>query len=102
MRISDFIARVVTQRRGLVWCGVAALATVCIAILVTRIRLDSDVLNIFPSKFSPIARLKIYDRDFEQTPEPPFAPLCDPPEIAKPEELPPIFPDTLRHQPWCE
>ena len=24
MRISDFIARTVTQRRALVWCGVAA------------------------------------------------------------------------------
>ncbi|PYL16678.1 MAG: hypothetical protein DMF46_02265, partial [Verrucomicrobia bacterium] len=78
MRISDFIARVVTQRRGLVWCGVAALATVCIAILVTRIRLDSDVLNILPAKFTSIAGLKIYDRDFEQTRELTFALLCDP------------------------
>ena len=34
MRISDFIARTITQRRALVWCGVAALTIVCIAILV--------------------------------------------------------------------
>src|SRR5438309_10449318 len=78
MRISDFIARVVTQRRGLVWCGVAALASVWIAILVARIRLDSDVLNILPAKLSSIAGRKIYDRDFEQTREPTFGLLCDP------------------------
>ena len=102
MRISDFIARVVTQRRGLVWCGVAALATVCIAILVTRIRLDSDVLNILPAKFTSIAGLKIYDRDFEQTRELTFALLCDPADVDRLEEFAPIFADNLRHQPWCE
>src|SRR5438309_5891890 len=102
MRISDFIARVVTQRRGLVWCGVAALATVCIAILATRIRLDSDVLNILPAKFSSIAGLKIYDRDFEQTRELTFALLCDPADVDRLEEFAPIFADNLRHQRWCE
>src|ERR1700731_3392437 len=102
MRISDFIARVITQRRGLVGCGVAALATVCIAILVTRMRLDSDVLNMLPAKFSSIGGLKIYDRDFEQTRELTFALLCDPADIDKLEEFAPIFADNLRHQPWCE
>src|SRR5437667_10475741 len=102
MRISDFIARVVTHRRGLVWCGVAALATVCIAILVTRTRLDSDVLNILPAKFSSIAGLKIYDRDFEQTRELTFALLCDPADIDKLEEFAPVFAENLRKQPWCE
>src|SRR3984893_10849569 len=102
MRISDFIARIITQRRGLVWCGVAALATVCIAILVTRIQLDSDVVSILPVKFSFIGGLKIYDRDFEQTRELTFALLCDPADIDKLEEFAPIFADNLRHQPWCE
>src|SRR5438132_11390251 len=102
MRISDFIARVVTQRPGLVWCGVTALATVCIAILVTRIRLDSDVLSILPAKFTSIAGLKIYNRDFEQTRELTFALLCTPADVDKLEEFAPIFADNLRHQPWCE
>src|SRR5438552_11672417 len=78
MRISDFIARVVTQRRGLVWCGVTALATVCIAILVTRMRLVSDVLIILPAMFSSIAGLKIYDLDLYQTRELTFALVCYP------------------------
>src|ERR1700730_15337368 len=102
MRISDFIARVVTRQRGLVWCGVVALATVCIAILVTRIRLYSDVLNILPAKFSSIAGLKIYDRDFEQTRELTFALLCDRADVDKLEEFAPIFADNLRPPPWCE
>src|SRR6266481_930147 len=101
MRISDFIARVVTQRRGVVWCGVTALATVCIAILVTRMRLDSDVLNILPAKFSSIAGLKIYDRDFEQTRELTFALLCDPADVDKLEEFAPVFTEKLHQQPWC-
>src|SRR6202795_1809727 len=102
MRISDFIARIITQRRGLVWCGVAALATVCIAILVTRIRLESGVLNILPAKVSSIAGLKIYDRDFDQTRELTFTLLCDRADVDKLEEFAPIFADNLRHQPWCE
>src|SRR5713226_8064388 len=101
MRISDFIARIITQRRGLVWCGVAALATVCIAILVTRIQLDSDVLNILPAKFSSIAGLKIYDRDFAQTRELTFALLCEPDDVDKLEDFAPAFAERLRQQPWC-
>jgi len=46
MRISDFIARTVTQRRALVWCGLAVLTIVCIAILVTSLRLDSEIFNV--------------------------------------------------------
>src|SRR5439155_1666071 len=69
MRISDFIARTITQRRGLVWCGVIALAVACIAILITSLQLDSEIFNILPGRFSSVRGLKIYDRDFEQTRE---------------------------------
>src|SRR5437016_13535874 len=102
MRISDFIARTITQRRVLIWCSVVVLAAACLAILVMRMRLDSDVLNILPAKFSSIAGLKIYDRDFEQTRELTFALLCDPADVDRLEEFAPIFADNLRKQPWCE
>src|SRR2546428_3854265 len=101
MRISDFIARVMTQRRGLVWCGVAALGAVCLAILVTQIQLDSDVLNMLPAKFSSIQGLKIYDRDFEQTRELTFALLCQPEDAERLEEFAPTFAENLRRQSWC-
>jgi uncharacterized protein len=102
MRISDHIARIMTQRRAIVWVGVATLAVVCIAVLITRMQLDSDVINMLPAKFSSIQGLKIYDRDFEQTRELTFALLCQPNDVDKLEEFAPTFVENLRKQPWCE
>src|SRR6266480_5417047 len=101
MRISDFIARAVTQRRALVWCCVAALAVTCIAILVTSLRLDSDVLNVLPGSFRSVQGLKIYDREFEQTRELTFALLCDPNDADKLEDFASAFAEKLSQQPWC-
>ena len=69
MRVSDSIARALTKRRGLVWCGVAALAVGCLAILITRMELDSDAMNMLPARFQSVQGIKIYDREFEQTRE---------------------------------
>ena len=101
MRISDFIARTMTQRRGLVWCGVIALAVACIAILITSLQLDSEIFNILPGRFSSVQGLKIYDRDFEQTRELTFALLCDPRDTDKLEDFSQAFAEKLRKQPWC-
>src|SRR6266481_3082369 len=101
MRINDVIARTVTQRRALVWCSVAALALGCIAILITQLRLDSDVLNILPASFRSVAGLKIYDREFEQTRQLTFALVCAPDDVEKLEEFAPVFADKLRQQSWC-
>src|SRR5437867_4670149 len=101
MRISDFIARTVTQCRALVWCGVALLTVACIAILVTSLRLDSEVFNVLPGRFSSVQGLKIYDRDFDQTRELTFALLCDPNDVDKLWEFAPVFAERLRQQPWC-
>jgi predicted RND superfamily exporter protein len=102
MRLSDFMAQLVTQRRGLVWSGVAALAGICIAILVTQIRLDSDVLNMLPANFRSVEGLKIYDRDFEQTRELTFALRCQRGDVENLEEFAPTFAERLRQQSWCE
>ena len=101
MRISDFIARTITQRRALVWCGVAVLTIVCIAILVTSLRLDSEIFNVLPGRFPSVQGLKIYDHDFEQTRELTFALVCDPQDVDKLEEFAPVFAERLRGQPWC-
>src|SRR2546430_1462118 len=102
MRMSDLIARVMAQRRVLVWFGVAALAAACLAILITRIELDSDVINMLPKGFESVEGLKIYDRDFEQTRQLTFALRCQPQDVDKLEEFAPIFAENLRNQPWCE
>src|SRR2546423_15594898 len=100
--MSDLIARVMAQRRVLVWFGVAALAAACLAILIMRIELDSDVINMLPKDFESVRGLKIYDRDFEQTRELTFALRCQPADVDKLEEFAPTFAENLRKQPWCE
>src|SRR5256884_5082930 len=102
MRLSDSIARVMTQRRGLVWLGVIAIAAVCLGILILRMELDSDVINMLPKGFESVRGLKIYDRDFEQTRELTFALRCQPQDVDKLEEFATTFAENLRKQPWCE
>ena len=101
MRTSDFIARTITQRRALVWCGMAVLTAACVAILASSLRLDSEVFNVLPGRFSSVQGLKIYDRDFEQTRELTFALVCNPNDVDKLEEFAPVFVERLRRQPWC-
>ena len=101
MRISDFIARTITQRRALVWCGVAVLTIVCFDILLTSLRLDSEIFNVLPGKFPSVQGLKIYDHDFEQTRELTFALVSDPQDVDKLEEFAPVFAERVRGQPWC-
>ena len=101
MRISDFIAQTITQRRALVWSGVVMITLACIAILVTSLRLDSEVFNVLPGRYSSVQGLKIYDRDFEQTRELTFALVCNPTDVDKLEDFAPIFAERLRQQPWC-
>src|SRR5690242_18571606 len=101
MRISDFIAKTITQRRALVWCSVAALTFICIATLVISLKLDSEIFNVLPGKFPSVQGLKIYDRDFEQTRELTFALVCEPNDVDKLEEFAPVFAERLRREPWC-
>jgi predicted RND superfamily exporter protein len=98
MHISDFIARTITQRRALVWLSVAVLTVVCIAILLTSLRLDSEIFNVLPARFPSVQGLKIYDHDFEQTRELTFALVCDAQDVDKLEEFAAVFAERLHGQ----
>src|SRR5450755_122486 len=100
MSYSKFIARLVTQQRGLVWLAVALLATVSLFILITRLTLDTEVLNLLPGKFESVQGLKVYNRDFAQTRELTFALVSRPNDVDKLEEFAPIFAERLQRQPW--
>ncbi|MEO5753523.1 MAG: MMPL family transporter [Chthoniobacterales bacterium] len=100
MSYSKFIARLVTQRRGLVWFIVFLTAAISIYILVTRLTLDTEVLNLLPAKFESVAGLKIYNNDFAQTRELTFALVSEPNDVDRLEEFAPIFAERLRAQPW--
>ena len=102
MRPDQFIAETVTHRRAYVWFGVITLAATCIIILITRISLDSDVLNMLPGNFSTVQGLKIYNRDFEQTRELTFALQCQLEDVDRLEEFATTFAEKLRKQSWCE
>ncbi len=101
MRISDFIARTITQRRALVWSGVLVVTGVCIATLISSLQLDAEIFNVLPGRFSSVQGLKIYDRDFEQTRELTFALQSEVNDADKLEEFAPVFAERLRQQPWC-
>lgn len=51
MRLHSLIANLVTQRRGAVWSAVALICALSAYVLVTRMSLDSEVLNLLPSGF---------------------------------------------------
>ena len=95
------IAHLVTAQRRWLWCAVALIGTSCLAILITRMALDTEVLNLLPRGFSSVEGLKIYNRDFAQTRELTFALLSDAKDVDRLEEFAPVFAEKLRKEPWC-
>src|SRR5215211_7072972 len=102
MPLHSTFSRLVTQRRGLVWLGIAFLAAASVFILVTRMKLDTEVLNLLPRGFPSVEGLKVYNRDFAQVRELTFALLAQPEDADRLEDFAPQFADALRAQPWCE
>ena len=83
MSYSHFVARLVTRNRGLVWLAVGLLASLCFYVLVSRLTLDTEVLNLLPGKFQSVQGLKVYNNDFAQTRELTFALSCQPNDVDK-------------------
>jgi uncharacterized protein len=102
MALHSTIAQLVTRRRGLVWLAVALISAASIAVLVTRMRLDTEVLNLLPGGFESVEGLKVYNRDFAQVRDLTFALVCEPGDVDRLEEFAPQFAQRLREQPWCK
>ena len=66
MALHSSIARLVTQRRATVWWVAGLICAASIFVLITRLKLDTEVLNVLPSGFESVEGLKIYNRDFAQ------------------------------------
>jgi len=101
MAIHYTIAQLVTRRRGLVWTAIALISAASIAVLILRMKLDSEVLNLLPGGFESVEGLKVYNRDFAQVRDLTFALVCQPDDVDKLEEFAPQFAERLRKQPWC-
>src|SRR5216110_3715078 len=89
MAFHSTIAQLVTRRRGLVWAAVALLCAASIAVLVLRMKLDTEVLNLLPGGFESVEGLKVYNRDFAQVRDLTFALVCQPDDVDKLEEFAP-------------
>jgi uncharacterized membrane protein YdfJ with MMPL/SSD domain len=66
MPLHSTVSRLVTQRRGAVWLAVAIVFALSLLILTTRMKLDTEVLNLLPNGFESVEGLKLYNRDFAQ------------------------------------
>ena len=102
MAIHSTIAHLVTRRRGLVWLAVALISAASIGVLITRMKLDTEVLNLLPGGFESVEGLKVYNRDFVQVRDLTFALVAQPNDVDKLEEFAPTFAQRLREQPWCK
>ena len=101
MALHSRIAKLVTERRATVWWVSALICAVSIFVLITRMKLDTEVLNVLPSGFESVEGLKVYNRDFAQVRDLTFALVAQPEDADKLEEFAPIFAQRLREQPWC-
>src|SRR2546421_10403579 len=101
MAFHSTIAELVTRRRGLIWAAVTAISVISIAILMARMKLDTEVLNLLPGGFESVEGLKVYNRDFAQVRDLTFALVCQPNDVDKLEEFAPQFAQRLREQSWC-
>ena len=102
MAFHSTIAQLVTRRRGLVWAAIAVICAASIGVLVTRMKLDTEVLNLLPGGFQSVEGLKVYNRDFAQVRDLTFALVCQPDDTDRLEEFAPQFAQRLREQPWCK
>lgn len=101
MALPSTIADLVTRRRAMVWLAIALICAGSIAVLIVRMKLDTEVLNLLPSGFESVEGLKVYNRDFAQVRDLTFALVCQPDDVEKLEEFAPLFAQRLREQPWC-
>src|SRR4051812_49485556 len=102
MAFHSKIARLVTQRRGVVWVAIALISAAAVGVLVMRMKLDTEVLNLLPGGFESVEGLKVYNRDFAQVRDLTFALVCRPDDVDRLEEFAPTFAQRLREQPWCK
>ena len=102
MALHTTIAKLVTEKRGLVWSAVALICAASIGVLITRMRLDTEVLNLLPGGFESVEGLKVYNRDFAQVRDLTFALVAQPGDVDRLEEFAPQFAERLRAQPWCK
>ncbi|MEI8233814.1 MAG: MMPL family transporter [Verrucomicrobiota bacterium] len=99
MSLESRFAHFSVRRPGIILAAVALFIAACVAVIVTRGRVDSDVLNLLPQRFDSVRALKVYDREFSQAREITFA-LWDEAHAADLDAFAEYFGNALRREPW--
>jgi len=99
MSLESRFAHFSVRRPVIVLAAVALFVVACVAVIVTRGRVDSDVLCLLPQRFDSVRALKVYDREFSQAREITFA-LWDETHAADLDAFAEYFGDALRKEPW--
>ena len=92
-----WLARLIVHRPQILAALACALIAACVAVVATRPRLDSEVLNLLPQRSEAVQALKVFNTEFRQGRELVFALHGEAAAVAEFEEH---FVDTLRREPW--
>ncbi len=99
MSLESRLTRAALRRPTLTIAFILALVGLCVGIIATRAKLDSDVLNLLPQRFDSVRALKVFDREFSQAREITFA-VVDEQKETDIDAFAEYFGDELRKEPW--
>lgn len=100
IRCDDFptrLAWLIVHRPRVLAVSALLLIAVCVAVVATRPRLDSEVLNLLPQHSESVQALKIFNTEFRQGRELVFALHGEANAVAEFEDY---FVEKLRREPW--
>ncbi len=97
--IAGRVAHFVTHRRRWVLAGALLILAAALAVVVTRVQLASDVLDLLPRRFASVRAFKTFDREFSQAREITFA-VMDESGLADLDAFTDHFAEALRAEPW--
>jgi len=99
MSFDRTVAHIVVRRPGMVYAAIALMVLISAVLLVCRLHLDSEVLNLLPASFDSVDALKVYNKEFTQARELTFA-LVDESHSTDLDGFTEYFGDALRKEPW--
>jgi predicted RND superfamily exporter protein len=99
-KITEFLASTIVHRTRTLVFAAFAIAAVAIIIVCTRKNLDSEVLNLLPSRFESVVGLKEFNSEFAQARQLVFGFLGEPGHAEDVEAFKAHFMQELDKEPW--
>ena len=99
-KITEFLARTIAHQTGTLVFAAFAIAALAIFVVYTRKNLDSEVLDLLPSKFESVVGLKEYNSEFAQARQLVFGFLGEPGHAEDVEAFKAHFMEELAKEPW--